>query len=46
MTECYEDVFLDSDWELVESQFFSFSKKRSIVWEENQGERLRHPEEG
>ena len=38
VTECYEDVSLDSDWEFVQPQFFSFSKKRSIVWEENRGE--------
>ena len=35
VTECYEDVSLDSDWE---SQSFSFSKKRSSVCAENQGE--------
>ena len=33
-----EGVFLDSDWEFVEPQSFSFSKKRSIVCAENQGE--------
>ena len=38
VTECYEDVSLDSDWEFVEPQSFSFSKKRSVVWEENRGE--------
>ena len=27
----------DSDWEIVEPQPFSFSKKRSVVCEENQG---------
>ena len=32
VTECYEDVSLDSDWEFVEPQPFSFSRKRSIVW--------------
>ena len=29
VTECYEDVTLDSDWECVELQSFSFSQKRS-----------------
>ena len=37
VTECYEDVSLDSDWEFVEPQSFSFSQKRSIVLEENRG---------
>ena len=33
------DVFsLGSDWEFVEPQSFSFCKKRSFVWAENQGE--------
>ena len=46
----------DSDWEFVEPQSFSFSKKRSIVWVENQEEMSyegtplknhhRHPEGG
>ena len=36
--ECYEDVSLDSDWAFVEPQSFSFSKKRSIVGEDNRGE--------
>ena len=36
--ECCEDVSLDSDWDFVEPQSFSFSKKRSIVLEENRGE--------
>ena len=31
-------VSLDSDWEFVEPKSFSFSKKRSIVRAENQGE--------
>ena len=35
VTECYEDVSVDSDWEFVEPQSCSFSKKRSIVWEEH-----------
>ena len=38
VTGCYEDVSLDSDWEFVEPQSFSFSKKRSIMREENRGE--------
>ena len=38
VSECYEDVSLDSDWEFVGPQSFAFSKKRSIVWEENRGE--------
>ena len=38
VTECFEDVSLDSDWEFVEPQSSSFSKKRSIVWEENHEE--------
>ena len=38
VTECCEDVSLNTDWEFVEPQSFSFSKKRSIVWEENRGE--------
>ena len=39
VTECFfEDVSLDSDWEFVEPQSFSFSKKRSSELEENQGE--------
>ena len=56
VTECFEDVCLDSDWEFVEPHSFSFSRKRSCELEENQGEmgyegspskkRLRIPEEG
>ena len=38
VTECYEDVSLDSDWDFVEPQFFSFSKKRSSLCAENQGQ--------
>ena len=30
-----EGVSLDSDWEPVEPQSFSFSKERSVVWVEN-----------
>ena len=56
VTNCCDDVSLDSDWEPVEPQSFSFSKKRSVVLEENREEmryegtpvkkRLRQPEEG
>ena len=35
VTDCYEDVSLDSDWEFVEPQSFSSSKKRLIAWVEN-----------
>ena len=38
VTECWDGVSLDSDWEFVEPQSFSFSKKRSVVWKENRGE--------
>ena len=38
VTEVCDGFSLDSDWEFVEPQSFSFYKKRSSVWEENQGE--------
>ena len=38
VTEFCDGVSLDSDWEFVEQQSSSFSKKRSIVWVENQEE--------
>ena len=38
VTEVCDGFSLDSDWEFVEPQSFSFSKKRSSVGEENQGE--------
>ena len=38
MTESCDDVSVESDWEFVEPQSFSFSKKRSIVCAENEGE--------
>ena len=38
VTKRYEDVSLDCDLEFVEPQSFSFSKKRSSVCAENQGE--------
>ena len=38
MTEHFEDVSLDSDWECVEPQSFPFFKKRPSEVEENQGE--------
>ena len=44
-----EGVSSDSDWECVEPQPFSFSKKRSIVCVENQEDMSihhRHPEGG
>ena len=31
MTECFDEVSLDLDWEFVESQSFSFSMKRPFV---------------
>ena len=31
VTECFDDVSFDPDWEFVESQFSSFSKKRPFV---------------
>ena len=34
MTECCEEVSSDADWEFVGPQPFSFSKKRSNVWED------------
>ena len=37
VTECYEDVPLDSNWEFVEPRSSSLSRKRSIVWGENRG---------
>ena len=38
VTECWDGVSLDSDWESVEPQSFSFSKMRSVVSEENREE--------
>ena len=38
VTEVCGGFSLDSDWEFLEPQSLSFSKKRSSVWEENQGE--------
>ena len=37
-TEFCDGVSLDSDWEFVEPQSSSFSKKRSFVWEDSQEE--------
>ena len=42
VTECYEDVSLGSDWEFVEPQSFSFSKKRFVcVGRESRRDELR-----
>ena len=38
VTESCDDVSVESDWEFVEPQSFSFSKKRSIVCAGNEGE--------
>ena len=38
VTDCWDGVSLDSDWEFVEPQSFSFSNKRSVVLEENREE--------
>ena len=38
VTECFDDVSLDLDWEFVESQSFSFSKKRAHSWTVTQEE--------
>ena len=38
VTGLFEDVSLDYDWEFVQPQSFSFSKKRSVVLEENREE--------
>ena len=38
VAEMCEGVPSDSDWEFVETQPFSFSKKRSCVCAENRGE--------
>ena len=38
VTEVCDGFSLDSDWEFVEPQSFSFSQKRSSVLEENPGE--------
>ena len=45
VTEVCDGFSSGSDWELVELQSLSFSKKRSSVCAKNQGD-LRHPEEG
>ena len=38
VTECLGDVSLDPDWEIVEAQSSSFSKKRAYVWTVSQEE--------
>ena len=38
VTECFGDVSLDSDWELVQPQSSSLSKKRAYFWTVSQYE--------